>query len=92
MSEQGHPSPGQIRVTMPDEMAGGDYADFVRVWHGKDIFTLDFAALVAPLTPEGTTARVVSRIRIPPSQVFEIMKALERSLTTWEKERGDSQA
>jgi len=73
---------------MPDELAGGDYADFVRVWHGKDIFTLDFAALVAPMSADGTTARVVSRVRIPPSQVFEIMKALERSLTAWEKEHG----
>ena len=82
------PGPGQIRVTMPDELAGGDYADFVRVWHGKDIFTLDFAALVAPMSTDGTTARVVSRVRIPPSQVFEIMKALERSLTAWEKEHG----
>jgi hypothetical protein len=88
MSEQPAPGPGQIRVNMPDDLAGGDYADFVRVWHGKDIFTLDFAALVAPMGPEGTTARVVSRVRIPPSQVFEIMKALERSLSAWEKEHG----
>ncbi|WP_336922362.1 DUF3467 domain-containing protein [Aquipuribacter sp. SD81] len=88
MSEQPNPGPGHIRVTMPDKLAGGDYADFVRVWHGKDIFTLDFAALVGPMGADGTTARVVSRVRIPPSQVFEIMKALERSLTAWEKEHG----
>jgi hypothetical protein len=90
MSEQPTPGPGHIRVNMPDDLAGGDYADFVRVWHGKDIFTLDFAALVAPMGPEGTTARVVSRVRIPPSQVFEIMKALERSLTAWENEHGQA--
>ncbi|MFC5379941.1 DUF3467 domain-containing protein [Aquipuribacter nitratireducens] len=85
MSDQ--PSVPQIRVTLPDELAGGHYADFVRVWHGKDIFTLDFAALLAPPGPDGTTARVVSRVRIPPSQVFEIMKALERSLTAWESDQ-----
>jgi hypothetical protein len=31
---------------------------------------------------------VVARVRVPPSQVFEIMKALERQLTAWETETG----
>jgi hypothetical protein len=33
-------------------------------------------------------AQVVARVRVPPSQVFEIMKALERQLTAWETETG----
>jgi hypothetical protein len=60
------------------------------------VFVLDFAALVgAPQRAEheGTPvlnhqARVVTRMRIPPTQVFELMKALEAQLSAWEKETG----
>jgi hypothetical protein len=60
------------------------------VWHSKDVFVLDFAVLSQPITPQQLQSRVVSRVRIPPSQVFEIMKALEQQLSAWEKERGGS--
>jgi hypothetical protein len=33
--------------------------------------------------------QVVSRVRIPPSQVFEIMKALEQQLSQWEARTGN---
>jgi hypothetical protein len=87
----------QMRVSMPDEQVPGVYADFVSVWHTNDVFTFDFAALARPPTVvEGedgkpvTTAQaqIVARVRVPPNQVFEIMKALERQLTGWEQETG----
>ncbi len=31
-------------------------------------------------------AQVVARVRIPPSQVFEVMKVLEQQLSAWERE------
>lgn len=87
MSEtEPQPSP-QARIHVPDDRLEGAYADFVSVWHSKDVFVLDFAVLAQPMTPQGIDARVVSRVRIPPSQVFEIMKALEQQLTAWESER-----
>jgi hypothetical protein len=82
---------------MPDNIVPGSYADFVSVWHTADVFTFDFAALSRPPTrvegedgPPTTQAQaqVVARVRVPPSQVFEIMKALERQLTAWENETG----
>jgi hypothetical protein len=33
-------------------------------------------------------AQVVARVRIPPSQVFEVMKVLEQQLSAWERENG----
>ncbi|HEU5034151.1 MAG TPA: DUF3467 domain-containing protein [Mycobacteriales bacterium] len=77
----------QAQIHIPDEQIEGTYADFVSVWHSKDVFVLDFAVLAQPATPAALTARVTSRVRIPPSQVFEIMKALEQQLTAWEAER-----
>ena len=79
-------------MNMPPELTAGSYADFVRAWHTKDVFVLDFANLVEPVRAEDDavllSATVVSRVRIPPSQVFELMKALESQLSAWEKETG----
>ena len=80
------PNEQQAHIHLPDDVIEGAYADFVSVWHSRESFVLDFAVLAQPATPQQLSARVVSRVRIPPSQVFEIMKALERQLTAWENE------
>ena len=94
MSEELH------SIDLPEEMVAGVYADFVSVWHTPSTFTFDFAALAAPPelqeTEDGKVvsvlkSRIVGRIRIPPDQVFEIMKALEHQLTAWETERAQRQ-
>jgi len=76
----------QAHLHVPDDRIEGTYADFVSVWHSKDAFVLDFAVLAQPVTAAQFMSRVVARVRIPPSQVFEIMKALEQQLTAWENE------
>lgn len=82
-----------VEISMPEELIPGTYADFVAVWHSRDSFTLDFAAMAGPATTRQNDAgepvttgkaRVVARVRIPPSQVFELMRALEKQLTQWE--------
>ena len=85
--EQPQPQPQQAQIHIPEDRLEGSYADFVSVWHSKDAFVLDFAVLAQPVTVSQFLSRVVARVRIPPSQVFEIMKALEQQLTAWESER-----
>jgi len=93
-------SPEAIRhrvdiMTPPDQVAGVA-ADLVGVWHTAESFVLDFSAFADPArlqTEDGVDvlvqrAQVVARVRIPPSQVFEIMRALEQQLTAWEHETG----
>ena len=82
----------QAHIHVPDDRIEGTYADFVSVWHSRDVFVLDFAVLAQPVVSGQLVSRIVSRVRIPPSQVFEIMKALEQQLTAWEKERGPEQS
>jgi hypothetical protein len=92
------PVPREIQVEIPAEIENGVYADFVSIWHTPEAFVLDFAGLRrAPqreTDPEtGVTkavlpVKIVSRVRIPPSQVFELMKALEAQLSAWELETG----
>ncbi|MDR1442303.1 MAG: DUF3467 domain-containing protein [Bifidobacteriaceae bacterium] len=82
----------RIQIKLPTELEGGVYADFVRAWHTNDAFVLDFAGLLEPPRREANNvilnATVVSRVRIPPAQVFELMKALEQQLSSWEKQHG----
>jgi hypothetical protein len=86
----------RIQLAMPPDRATGVYADFVRAWHTKDGFILDFAAYMEPPMHDEAVndivqqSAVVSRVRIPPAQVFELMKALEQQLSAWESENKTS--
>jgi Protein of unknown function (DUF3467) len=95
IDSQGFPS--RMRLATTPDLEAGVYADFVSVWHQPASFVLDFSVNTAPpqlMEDErgekfiARPARVVSRVRIPPSQVFEIMKALENQLSAWEREHG----
>jgi hypothetical protein len=96
MTEPQQPLPKRYSVEVPGDVVNGHYADVANLWHTRDVFVLDFAALVgAPQRAEhegnavlNHQARVVTRVRIPPTQVFELMKALEAQLSAWEKETG----
>src|SRR5690625_3139118 len=83
-------------VDIPAEVEAGTYADFASIWHTNDSFVLDFAVFKRLPRPEtsddggrvvNVPVKVVSRVRIPPSQVFEIMKGVERQLSMWERQK-----
>lgn len=88
----------QFEIDLPTEHIAGAYADFANVWHTPTVFIMDFLTLakpptdvVDPATGDHRTvvpARVVSRVRIPPEQVFELAKALTQQLEFWEQETG----
>ncbi len=90
--------PRQFEIDLPPEVIPGNYADFANVWHTPTVFVMDFVTLAQPpredTNPETgevitvVPARVVSRIRIPPEQVFELAKALTQQLEFWEQETG----
>jgi hypothetical protein len=92
--------PRRMSVSATPDTEVGVYANFVAVWHEPHCFVLDFAAYTQPpqlaADPDNgeqfvdLRARLVSRIRVPPDQVFEIMKALEQQLSAWERETGRS--
>ncbi len=88
--------PHRVEIVTPPTQVAGVAADLVGVWHTAESFVLDFSAFADPArvqVEEGVDvlvqrAQVVARVRIPPSQVFEIMKALEQQLSAWERETG----
>ena len=94
MSEQ--PQSASIQVHVPEELVDGVYANLLSVWHTAYEFTLDFASLqqmVTGVSPDGEEVnviptRVVSRVKIPPTQIFEILRALNENMSHYEATYG----
>jgi hypothetical protein len=91
----------RVEISVPPEAEVGVYASFASVWRTQDCFVLDFATEVRPPEvvaedPDSDTpyvhvpAQVVARVRIPPGQVWELMKALEQNLSAYERDSGTS--
>jgi hypothetical protein len=82
----------QIAIQVPEEMQGGEYANMALVWHTPFDFTLDFAVLQsATQDAEGrpvVPARVVSRVKFPPSQIFQLLQAINANMTMYEATYG----
>lgn len=89
----------RVEITVPPDYEVGAFAAFASVWRTRDSFVLDFATEVRPPEVEEDAesgerfvhvpARVVARVRIPPSQVWELMKSLEQNLSAYERETGN---
>lgn len=97
MSDQ--PNPGgqppqqaQVRVVVDDDIKHGEYANFVVVSHGQHEFTLDFCQLLPSGQPGQVNADVVSRVRIAPTMVAQILRALNTNLSTYEEKFGPVKA
>lgn len=81
----------------PPELEGGVYANMVGVWHTSHEFTIDFAASMPPQQTKndaGETVvvvpqKVTARVKVPPTVLFEIVRALNENLTKYEDKFGD---
>jgi hypothetical protein len=90
---EGRPTSFQIMV--PPELEGGAYANFLSTWSTAYEFTLDFSATQPPNVPENemepvtVPCRVVSRIKIPVTLVFDVIRALNEQMTKYEDQFGE---
>lgn len=78
----------ELDIQVPPEAAVGAYANLVGVWHTPHEFALDFC-LVQPFLPDGPKATVVSRVRIPPTLVLDLLQSLSQNLLEYEKTYGE---
>ncbi len=84
--------PQQLQMHVPEAVAAGTFADFVAISQNGKYFTLDFAAITSPVgivaAGPGMQAQVVSRVRILPDQIFQLMRALNDQLAAYERATG----
>ena len=91
-------APRQFEIDLPPDSSAAPTPTSRTCGTRPTVFVMDFLTLAQPPreqvdaeTGERHTvvpARVVSRIRIPPEQVFELAKALTQQLEFWEQETG----
>ena len=90
--------PIELQLDVPPELEGGTYANVLNVWHTAYEFTLDFGVMQQVGEPEDADAavqvpvRVVSRVRIPVTLLFEVLKALNTNMTGYESTFGSIRA
>ena len=80
----------ELHIEVPPELEPGTYANVLNVWHTAYEFTLDFGVMQQVAEPEDPDAavhvpvRVTSRVRIPVTLLFEVLKALNQNMTNYE--------
>jgi uncharacterized protein DUF3467 len=89
---QGRPT--NFQIMLPPELEGGVYANFLAAWHTAYEFTLDFSATQPPQAADADDAvnvpcRVVARVKIPVTLVFDVIRALNEQMTKYESEFGE---
>lgn len=86
----------RFQLQLPEELAGGVYANFLRAWHTGHEFTLDFAVTQPARSVEDADGsrvtevpcRVTARVKVPPTLVFDIIRTLSDNLSKYEDQHG----
>ncbi|MEX2423409.1 MAG: DUF3467 domain-containing protein [Acidimicrobiia bacterium] len=79
----------------PDDQEAGAYSNVLAIWHTPHEFTLDFAVTLPPMQDaQGNVtvpARIVARVKIPPTVAFDVVRTLNTNLTKYEAKYGPIQ-
>ena len=88
--------PTEFQIQVPNELEPGVYANFLSVWHTAYEFTLDFGVTQPPQidqddpdAPVRVDCRVVSRVKIPVTVLFDVLRALNENMTRYEQVFGE---
>ena len=85
--------PAQFEFYVPEEIEPGVYANVLTTWHTAHELTLDFAAIQPPRLSDTDEivlpCRVVTRVKLPATMIFEVIRELNRDMTDYEREFGE---
>jgi len=82
----------EFEIQVPPENEAGEYANFLMVWHTPHEFTLDFAVMQPSQAGDTGTkvpCRVVSRVRIPPAVMLDILNAMGENVGRYQQSFGE---
>ena len=82
----------QIKIQVSDDLKHGVYGNFLVVSHSAHEFTLDFCQII-PSQGAGqgagqVQADVVTRVKVAPTMVGRIIRALNTNMTAYEDKFG----
>lgn len=79
------------------ELEAGHYANVLGVWHTPHDFTLDFSVTLPPVAPSDPNelpvipCQIVSRVKVAPSLIFDLLRTLNENMTRYEAQYGEIQ-
>ncbi len=91
MSDPTNPQPEgsqQISISINDTLKHGTYANFLVVSHSAHEFTLDLCQVLPGGDSDAVQADVVSRVKVAPTMVGKIIRALNTNMTAYEDKFG----
>ena len=89
MTDPQQPRDGQqINIAVDDALKHGVYANFLVVSHSAHEFTLDFCQVLPGGDAEAVQADVVSRVKVAPTMVGKVIRALNANMTAYEDKFG----
>ena len=77
-----------IQIQVDDAIRHGVYSNFLVVSHSAHEFTLDFCQVMPGSDGNGVKADVVTRVRIAPTMIGKILRALNTNRTSYEDKFG----
>jgi Protein of unknown function (DUF3467) len=81
-----------LEYRVAEDMEGGTYANAVTIWHTGHEFTFDFGSSLPPSqTEDGEVTvpfRVVARVKLPVSVIFDLLQAINSNMTAYEETFG----
>lgn len=84
----GRPHQRKVNINVRDEHRLGVYANCLAVSHSPHEFTLDFCQFIPGGDADRVQAEVVSRVKIPPTMVGKVIRALNTNMTAYEDKFG----
>ena len=78
----------QISISVDDKIKHGVYANFLVVSHSPHEFTLDFCQILPGAKDGKVKAEVVTRLKIAPTMVGKVIRALNTNMTAYEDKFG----
>ncbi|MEE8603535.1 DUF3467 domain-containing protein [Euzebya tangerina] len=82
------PAAPKISIKVDDDRKFGEYANFLVVSHSAHEFTLDFCQIMPGGDAGKVGAEVVSRVKIAPTMVGKVIRALNTNMTGYEDKFG----
>jgi Protein of unknown function (DUF3467) len=82
----------QLELRVPPDWERGAYANVASVWHTPYEFTIDFAQTQPPEMRDDRLvipSSVVARVKIPPTVVFDLIRAINENMTKYEQVFGE---
>jgi hypothetical protein len=86
--EPAPPQQPRVSIKVDDDERFGSYANFLVVSHSAHEFTLDFCQIMPGGEAGQVSAEVVSRVKIAPTMVGKVIRALNTNMTGYEDKFG----